>query len=138
MSAPKPDDAPKEVAEAKKFIAAWKQDALLARDAREVFAGPLTMGEERPHAAVVGIGRRPLAVGFTGPPSVEVVDKPAGVEADVKAEQVYLAPVLVTVGAQAPAGALPIDAARWRKKVDGVGKKRIAAEGAFLDAVAGN
>lgn len=138
ISVPRPEDEPKEAAEARRFIAAWRQDATLTRDAREVFAGQLALGETRPHAAVAGIGRRPLAVAFQGPPVVEVVARPEGVQADVKAEQVYLVPVLVTVGGDAPAGALPVDAARWRKKVDGVGKSRIKAEGAFLDAVAGN
>ena len=136
LCSPRPDDEPKEATEARKFLADWKKDARLARDVREVFAGPLTLGDSRPHAAIAGVGRRPLAVGFAGTPAIEVVDKPAGVEVDARVEQLYLAPVLVTVGANASAGALPLDAARWRKKVDAAGKKRAGAEAAFNEALA--
>jgi hypothetical protein len=138
LCSPRPDDEPKEATEARKFLADWRKDATLTRDVREVFAGPLTLGDSRPHAAIAGVGRRPMAVGFGGPPAVEVVDKPAGVEVDARVEQIYLAPVLVTVGGTANAGALPLEAAKWRKRVDGAGKKRLAAEASFLDALGGN
>jgi hypothetical protein len=138
LSTAKGSDEPKEATEARKFVEAWRKDGTLTRDVREVFAGPLTTGDTRPHAAVAGIGRRPLAVRYLNPPQVEVVDKVEGVIADAKAEQVYLVPVLVTVGAQAPAGALPLDAGKWRTRVDKAGKKRVGADAAFNEAVAGN
>lgn len=137
LSAPTTQDPPPEALEARRFIAAWRADATLARDVRDVFAGPLAVGDARPHAAIAGVGRRPLAASFAGPPSVEVVDRPAGMEVDARAEQIYLAPVLVTVGGQAAAGALPLEAARWRKRVDSVGKKRAEAEAQLLDALQG-
>ena len=129
---------PREVAQARNWLAAWRQDPVLGHDTREVFAGPLAVGDGRPHAAVAGVGRRPLAVGFAAPPRLELLGKPVqGLEPDAHGEQVYLVPVLVTVGAQAAAGALPLEAAKWRRLVDGAGRKRTGAEAAFLESVSG-
>ncbi|MEW5739267.1 MAG: hypothetical protein AB1938_10100 [Myxococcota bacterium] len=122
-----------EVAEARRFLASWRAEG--TRDVRQAGVAERSTGGERRHSAIVGVSRRELVVGFSGRPTVTVVGAPAGLTAQ-PAEQRYLVPVLVTVGASAPAGKQALDVRALRTALDGVQRDATKAEGAFSEALA--
>ncbi|GMU61387.1 MAG: hypothetical protein AMXMBFR34_31500 [Myxococcaceae bacterium] len=121
-----------DVAEAKRYLLAWRAES--ARDVRQAGASVRSMGGERRHSAIVGVSRRELVVGFSGRPAVTVVGAPAGLTAQV-ADQRYLVPVLVTVGAMAPASRRALEVRALRSALDGVQRDATKAEGAFSEAL---
>lgn len=128
-------DAPRsgpKVAEARRLLARWRAEA--AHDVRQASASPLSGAGERQHAAVVGVSRREVVVGFATPPTLDVVGHPAGLVAEA-AEQRYLVPVLVTVGGSAPAARPVLDERSLKTALDAVGRDATRAEGAFAEAL---
>lgn len=128
----------KEVAEARRFVAAWRSDSALARDVRQAAATPIAMASERGHAAIVGVTRQELTVTFSAPPKAEVQGAAAAsFEANTAAEQRYIVPALVTVGGVAPASRQPIDRAAVKALVESVKRDPTRVAGAFAEELSG-
>jgi hypothetical protein len=121
-----------DVVEARRYLAAWRAES--GRDVRQAGAAPRSMGGARAHAAIAGVSRRELVVDFSGRPSLSVVGAPEGLTAQA-AEQRYLVPVLVTVGATAPADRRVLATKALRAALDAVGRDATKAEGAFVEAL---
>lgn len=123
----------KDVAEARRYLASWRAEA--QRDVRQTAALPVSLGGERRHAAIVGVSRRELVVGFATKPALTVVGSPPGLVVQA-GEQRYLVPVLVTAGAVAPAAKPALDVKALKAALDGVQRDATKAEGAFTEALA--
>lgn len=125
-----------EAAAGRKALASWRSEPRLGEDVREASAAPVSIPAERGHAAIVGVGRRELAVSFGKVPTIRSLtpDAMAGLEA-VPAEQRYLVPVLVTVGSSAPPAAKALDRRALRALVDAHGRDAVQVEGAFTEAL---
>ncbi|MDX2015821.1 MAG: hypothetical protein SFW67_36845 [Myxococcaceae bacterium] len=128
----------KAAAEARRFVATWRSEKWLTRDVRAAFAAPLAMGSERSHAALVGVSRRELRVGFAAPPRPSLVGEPAGFVLNAAVEQRYLVPVLVTVGSSAAALARPVERAKLKGAVDGAGRELEKLEAVFHETLHGD
>jgi hypothetical protein len=128
----------KAVAEARRFVATWRSEAGLTRDVRGAFAAPIAMGSERAHAAVVGVSRRELTVGFAVPVKAALVGDAKGFVVNTAVEQRYAVPVLVTVGASAEALAKPVERAKLKVAVDGAGRELEKLDAAFHETLHGD
>jgi hypothetical protein len=121
-----------EVADARRFLAAWRTEA--GRDVRQAAAAPSSVGGERQHSAVVGVSRRELVVTYASEPAMAVVGNPRGLTA-APGEQRYLVPVLVTASTVAPATAPAVSERALKAALDGVGRDATRAEGALAEAL---
>lgn len=131
-----PDTASaRECVEGRRWAGAWRNDPALTKDVREASASPVTMRSERAHAAIVGVSRRELAVGFGRPPKISVVGAAPDGVAFQPSEQRYIVPVLVTVGSTAAPGTKPLDRAKLKALVDKAARDAHQAEGAFAEAL---
>ncbi|MBX7097823.1 MAG: hypothetical protein K1X89_08930, partial [Myxococcaceae bacterium] len=130
--AAKPDDA--DTSAARRFLAAWRSDPVLAGDVRQASAAPLASGPERLHSAWLGVGRRELAVSFTSVPDLVSTDAPQSLRATA-AEQRYLVPVVVTTSASASVTAPVLPRAKVRELVDSAKRETTAAADAFRAAL---
>jgi hypothetical protein len=128
----------KALSDARRFVATWRSEPGLTRDVRMAFAAPIAMGSERSHAAIVGVSRRELRVGFAAPARPAIVGPGAGFVLNASVEQRYLVPVLVTVGASGGALAKPVERARLKATVDGAGRDLEKLEAAFHEALHGS
>jgi hypothetical protein len=124
-----------QLAEARRFLGAWRSEPKLSTDVRAATAFFLSTGAERSHAAIVGVARRELVVGFSSQVKVELIGPSAGLETDTSARQRYLVPVLKTVSLSAPAQLRAMDRATLRALVDGVGRDAHQVEGALGEAL---
>ncbi len=122
-------------AEARRFLASWRSERWFTRDVRAAFAAPIAMGSERSHAALVGVSRRELRVGFALPPKPTLVGDVAGFVLNAAVEQRYLVPVLVTVGASAPALSRPVERAKLKGAVEGAGRDLEKLEAVFHETL---
>lgn len=123
---------PKAVAAARRFLAGWRAEPGLGRDVRATFASEWAAGPERAHAALVGVSRRELRVGFASPQPKAAVDGDGqGFVVNTAVEQRYLVPVLVTIGAVAPRAVKAADRAALKALVDGSGRSLEKLEGAL-------
>ncbi len=122
----------KELAEGRRFAAAWRAEPAFSREVREAAASPVAMPGERQHAAIVGVSRRELSVNWSTPPKLS-----AATDGFVfmPSEQRYIVPVLVTVGATTAATHRPLERQALKLLVDGVARDAAQAEGAFAEAV---
>jgi len=125
----------RDVAEARRFISSWRSEMALTRDVRVATGSPLSAGSERAHAAVLGVGRRELAVAFNTKPTIDLEGPRNAFELNTEAEQRYIVPVLVSVAANAPPSARPIERSVLKLLVDGSGRDRTRSEGAFVEAL---
>ncbi|MBE2251714.1 MAG: hypothetical protein IAE78_19375 [Myxococcus sp.] len=125
----------KQVAEARRFLASWRSEGGLKRDVRATFALSWAAGSERAHAAVAGVSRRELRVGFSTPPKPEVVEQSTAFVVNTAVEQRYLVPVLVTVGAIAPHTLKTADRAAFKAVVDAQGRSLEKLEGALHETL---
>jgi len=125
----------KEVAEGRRFATAWRSEPAFSKDVREVSASPVSMSDSREHAAIVGVSRRELTVGFVQAPKMQLgAGAGEGFEL-APSEQRYIVPVLVSVEAPASPTRLPIERSALKALVDGVSRDANEAEGAFVQAV---
>ncbi len=125
-----------EAAAGRRALARRRAEARLAEDVREASAAPVSISTERQHAAIVGVARRELAVTFARAPTIRAVTPEAmtGLEA-LPAEQRYLVPTLVTVGAAAAPGVQALDRRAVRALVEAHGRDVVQVEGAFTEAL---
>lgn len=107
-----------DVANARRFLAAWRSDPMLARDVRFASSHPIAFEGERTHAIVAGVARRELAVQFSELPAAEIVGAVPGLSVDLKAEQRYLVPVLYTLSYRAKASQPSLKFSAVRRAVD--------------------
>ena len=128
----------KGVAEARRFVDTWRSELGLTRDVRATFAFPWAAGSERAHAAIVGVSRRELRVGFSSPPKAELAQAGASFVVNTAVEQRYLVPVLVTVGAIAPHTIKAADRAVLKSIIDGQGRSLEKVEGALQESLHGD
>ncbi len=128
----------KGVTDARRFVDAWRSDLGLTRDVRATFALPWAAGSERAHAAIVGVSRRELRVGFSSPPKAELVQDGKSFVVNTAVEQRYLVPVLVTVGAVAPHTLKAADRAALKTIIDGQGRSLEKVEGALQESLHGD
>lgn len=133
LANPESADA-KELAEARRLAQAWRTEPGFSRDVREASAAPISMPGERQHAAIVGVSRRELAVTWAKPPRFEAVGD-ASPFVLLPAEQRYIVPVLVSVGALASPEKRPLDRSALKALVDRVQRDALQAEGAFAEAL---
>ncbi|MFT3842033.1 MAG: hypothetical protein QM723_33895 [Myxococcaceae bacterium] len=124
---------PKDLAAAKRFADTWRQDSALRSDVREANALPIAAGSKRLHSAVIGVGRRELAVQWGAPP--ELVEELKDSFIVAPAEQRYLVPQLVTKGTWADAKAPPVERAKLKALCDAANGDPGEIEGAFSSAV---
>ncbi len=128
-----PADGDKDLLEARRFIAGWRTDPIFGKDVREARALWVTQGSQRLHAAVVGVARRELLVGFQGAiTSTLSVPGPFDV---VPAEQRYLVPVLITRAALGKATAAPLDRAALKALCETAKRQPNEIESALVDAM---
>lgn len=125
----------KAIEQARSYLTGWRSEASASRDVRSVAPFFLSVGGERVVSCVVGVGRRELIVGFAEPPRVEIVGAPAGLVADVAANQRYLVPVLSTAHALAPAQRRRFERADLRAVIDAVDRDPSRVETAVSDAL---
>lgn len=125
----------KAVAEARRFIATWRSEAGLTRDVRATFAFPWAAGSERAHAAILGVSRRELRVGFSSPPKASLTDPSKSFVVNTAVEQRYLVPVLVTGGTIAPHTMRAADRAALKATVDDAGRDLSKLDGALHDSL---
>lgn len=128
----------KGVTDARRFVGGWRSELGLTRDVRATFALPWAAGSERAHAAIVGVSRRELRVGFSSPPKAELVQDGKSFVVNTAVEQRYLVPVLVTVGAVAPHTLKAADRAALKSIVDGQGRSLEKVEGALQESLHGD
>lgn len=127
--------AAKEVAEGRRFANAWRSEPALSKDVREVSASPVSMSNERMHAAIVGVGRRELSVSYQQAPKMTLVGgKLPGIELGAS-EQRYIVPALVSIEAPASAARRPIERSALKSLVEGAQREVTQIEGAFVEAV---
>ncbi len=125
----------KEVAEGRRLATAWRAEPAFSKDVRETSASPVSMGAERLHAAIVGVGRRELAVSYQQPPKMELVGGALpGIELG-PSEQRYIVPALVTVEAPANTTRKPVERSALKALVDAAQRDVTQVEGAFVEAV---
>lgn len=123
-------------AAALKFLATWRTDGELSRDARYL----LPVGEALDpgaivHSGVFGVGRRELEVSFEGAPEVVVQTAHTGLfEADTTAAQRYQVPVIVT-GSVTVARTAPMEQPAFRALCDKAGRTRDAIGSALPGAL---
>ncbi len=127
--------AAKEAAEGRRWASAWRKEPALSRDVREASASPVSMSDERQHAAVVGVSRRELAVSFAKPPKISAVGGAAAGISFEPSEQRYIVPVLVTVDTVASPTTRPMERGKLKALVDSVQRDAHQAEGAFAEAL---
>jgi hypothetical protein len=128
-----PADGDKDLAEARRFLAGWRTDAAFAKDVREARALAVNQGSQRLHAAIVGVARRELLVGFQGKiSSTLTVPGPFDV---APAEQRYLVPVLITRAALAKATAAPLDRPALKALCETAKRQPNEIESAFVDVM---
>lgn len=128
-----PADNDKDLAAARAFLSGWRREAAFVSDVREARALAVSMGTERQHAAIVGVARRELLVGFQGPISPTLsVPGPFDV---VPAEQRYLVPVLITRAAVGKAGAAPLERSGLKALCEKAKRQPNEIESAFVDAM---
>jgi hypothetical protein len=124
---------PKDLAAAKRFAETWRQDSALRSDVREANALPIPAGSKRLHSAVIGVGRRELAVQWGAPPELVEDVKESFIVSP--AEQRYLVPQLVTRGTFADAKTPVMERAKLRALCDAVNGDPGEIEAAFTNAV---
>ncbi len=114
-----------DVAAARAFIAGWRADPFLSRDVRFAAASPVDFEHERTHAVIQGVARRELAVTWSDAPTAAFVgdDKAKIFTLDLKAEQRFLVPVLLTTTYRAEAAQLPLSFKDLRKAIDAAGRQ---------------
>jgi hypothetical protein len=127
----------KGVTDARRFVDTWRSDLGLTRDVRATFAFPWAAGSERAHAAIVGVSRRELRVGFSSPPKAELVQDGKSFVVNTAVEQRYLVPVLVTLGANAPHTVKAADRTVLKAIIDGQGRSLEKVEGALPESLHG-
>ncbi|MBL8924360.1 MAG: hypothetical protein JNJ54_36260 [Myxococcaceae bacterium] len=127
----------KAVGDARRFIAGWRAEPGLTRDVRATFALPYAAGSERAHAAVVGVSRRELRVGYASPPKASVLQDGAPFVVNTAVEQRYLVPVLVTLGAVAPHTTRTADRGALKSAVDAAGRDLTKLDGALHESLHG-
>lgn len=120
---------------ARRFLAGWRNDARLSRDVRMAAASTHADKDQRAHAALVGVTRRELVVGFAAKPQAELIGGGKGFELFTDAEQRYVVPVPVTVSAVVSATKKPLDRAALKAAIDGVGRDPVKVEAAFGEAL---
>jgi hypothetical protein len=128
----------KALSEARRFVATWRAEPGLTRDVRAAFVSPVATGSERSHAALVGVSRRELRVGFAAAARPAIVGASTGFVLNASVEQRYLVPVLVTVGASGSALAKPVERAKLKAAVDGAGRDLEKLEAVFHEALHGD
>jgi hypothetical protein len=122
-----------DTAAARAFLNGWRADGTFAKDVRFAAAGPINFEDERAHAVIQGVARRELAVTFLDPPTVNIVGGVKGLTPDVKAEQRYIVPVLLTAGYRATASQTPLSYKDLRKAIDAAGRQPTQIPGAIAD-----
>lgn len=127
----------KAVTDARRFIATWRSEGGLTRDVRATFALGYASGSERAHAAIVGVSRRELRVGFSAPPKASLAQANPGFVLNTGVEQRYLVPVLVTVGAIAPHTLRAADRATVKAAVDAAGRDLSRLDGVLHESLHG-
>lgn len=127
----------KAVVEARRFLATWRSEAGLTRDVRATFVSPYSAGSERAHAAVVGVSRRELRVGFSPAPKASVVQDAAPFVVNTAVEQRYLVPVLVTLGAVAPHTMRAADRAALKSAIEAGGRDLTKLDAALHESLHG-
>lgn len=134
LSADEPPQAgDADLAAARKFIAGWRTDPAFGKDVREARALAVNQGSKRLHAAIIGVARRELLVGFPGAISASV-SVPGPFET-APAEQRYLVPALITRGALGSATAQPIDRLNLRALCEVARRQPNEIEAALVDAM---
>jgi hypothetical protein len=123
----------KDLAEARRFLAGWRTDPSFTRDVREARAFPVNQGSQREHAAIIGIARCELLVGFGAKPATDATT--AGPFDVVGAEQRYLVPVMITRGALAKSTAPAMDRAALKLLCEGAKRQPNEIEAALIDAM---
>jgi hypothetical protein len=122
-----------DTAVARSFLNTWRADGTLGRDVRFAAAGPINFEDERVHAVIQGVARRELAVAFLEPPTATIVGDVKGLSTDLKAEQRYIVPVLLTASYRATASQAPISYKDLRKAIDAAGRQPTQIPGAIAD-----
>jgi hypothetical protein len=107
---------PAELAAARSFLSRWRVLPAQGRDVREMHPTPGGF------AAVTGVARRELVVGFGAPPGLEVPGAAPGLVVDATARQRYLVPVLEGTLVAEQAARPALGAARVRAVIDGAGR----------------
>ncbi len=125
----------KGIAEARRFLAGWRADPLLGRDLRSTSASAFASGSERAHAAIVGVSRRELRVGWTSAPKPTIVGEAKGFVLNAAVEQRFLVPVMVTLGANAPHTLKPADRTKLKQLIDAAGRQPTKIEGTLQEAL---
>ncbi len=125
----------RDVAEARRFISSWRSEATFTRDVRVATESALSAGSERSHSAIIGVGRRELAVTFATKPKLHLEGPQAGIELNAEAEQRYIVPVLVSVSVSVASSVKLLDRSVIKTLVDGSGRDRTRSEGAFIEAL---
>jgi hypothetical protein len=125
----------KGVSEARRFLDTWRLDGGLNRDVRATFALPWAAGSVREHAAIAGVSRRELRVGFSSPPKTVLEQDGKKFVVNTAVEQRYLVPVLVTVGAFAPHPVKAADRSAFKGLIEAQGRSLEKAEGVLQEAL---
>ncbi|MBK7861752.1 MAG: hypothetical protein IPJ65_24675 [Archangiaceae bacterium] len=120
-----------DVANARRFLATWRADPVLARDVRFAAAHAVAYEGLRTHSVIAGVARRELAVQFAEAPTVEGAGGVAGLTFDTRAEQRYLVPVLYTVSYRAKVSEAPLKFAPLRKAIDAANREPLQIPGAL-------
>jgi hypothetical protein len=122
-----------DTAAARSFLNVWRGDPALVRDVRFAAAGPVNFEDERVYAVVQGVARRELAVSFTDAPGAVVVGDSKPFVTDMKAEQRYVVPVLLTTSYRASATKAPMPYGQLRKAIDAAGRQPAQIPGAIAE-----
>ncbi len=125
----------RDVAEARKYLATWRSEVALARDVRRATASPIAAGSERAHTAILGVGRRELALSYASKPKASLEGPKGPFELNTEAEQRYIVPVLVSASSSVSPAIRALDRSVVRTLVDGSGRDRTRSEGAFVEAL---
>ena len=126
-------DADKDLVEARKFLAAWRTDPIFAKDVREARALEVNQGAQRLHAAIIGVARRELLVGFQSKISTTLAAPgPFDVTA---ADQRYLVPVLITRAALGKSSSAALDRGALKTMCESAKRQPNEIEAAFVDAM---
>ncbi|MBS1152249.1 MAG: hypothetical protein H6Q89_3947, partial [Myxococcaceae bacterium] len=128
-----PVEGDPDLPQARRFLTGWRTDPAFAKDVREARALAVNQGAERLHAAIVGVARRELLVGFQSKISTTV--SVAGPFEVAPAEQRYLVPVLITRAALGKATAAPLDRGALKALCETAKRQPNEIEAAFKDAM---
>ena len=128
-----PAEGDKDLAEARRFLAGWRTDPAFLKDVREARALEVNQGSQRAHAAIIGVARRELLVGFQR--KIETTQPAFGTFDVAPAEQRYLVPVLVTRAALGKATALPMERSVLKALCETAKRRPNEIEAAFVDAM---